>query len=396
MMETAQKVDQTILSAVTRLQNGEKPIILVDNTSDNIMAELQAEQLENGEATGRPLDIKDPDALWSFNKLVTKEVTHQETNEETGEVTTYTTRELIHNENEEIIAEVEHIKNLIRNLPDMAGSPLDAVQKGIRDAGFTIDEITGRKLKFDYEEGKVVKRKVGDKGDHDGLTTETYKHSLLIALVQQGTALKTLKSLKIEGGRALIELESPSSIVDLMQAYGRVNRMGQLTTPEVEFIMATQYQCTWHRLGKHTCRAFRRTLQLTTKESNASFEDTLDLFNSVGDEVVVRYFKEHPEFLEILGFTEATFQNQEDAGAEGYDADSENDRSARTLLLRLGCLPPEIQEQVLAEIKNFFAARIEELNAENKNPLTPKVFNGRVITEAKEIFEGFEGPRGRR
>ena len=109
MMETAQKVDETIKSAVERLNNGEKPIILVDNTSDNIMAELQAEQIANGENNGRPLDIKDI-MLYEFNKLITKKVTHQETNEETGEVTTYVTRELIHGENEEIIAEIEHIK----------------------------------------------------------------------------------------------------------------------------------------------------------------------------------------------------------------------------------------------------------------------------------------------
>ena len=223
-------------SAVERLNNGEKPIILVDNTSDNIMAELQAEQIANGENNGRPLDIKDI-MLYEFNKLITKKVTHQETNEETGEVTTYVTRELIHGENEEIIAEIEHIKNPNRELPDMAGSPLDAVQKGIRDAGFTIDEITGRKLKFDYEEGEVVKRKPADKGNQYNRFNNGDLQALIINRSgATGYSAQDAEKFKNRGRRALIELESPNSIVDLMQAYGRVNRMGQLTTPEVEFI----------------------------------------------------------------------------------------------------------------------------------------------------------------
>ena len=200
----------------------------------------------------------------------------------------------------------------------MAGSPLDAVQKGIRDAGFTIDEITGRKLKFDYEEGEVVKRKPADKGNQYNRFNNGDLQALIINRSgATGYSAQDAEKFKNRGRRALIELESPNSIVDLMQAYGRVNRMGQLTTPEVEFIetgnpvsmyIAAIREAHLSRLSANTS---------ADRKSNASFEGTLDLFNSVGDEVVNRYFKEHPEFLEILGFTEATFQNQEDEGAEG-------------------------------------------------------------------------------
>jgi hypothetical protein len=130
----------------------------------------------------------------------------------------------------------------------------------------------------------------------------------------------------------------------------------------------------------------------SSKEHPAAFENIADIMNPVGDKVIMSYAEDHPDILKRLAMDLNEMQKMEEANANNQgdaarDADSkDNDYMAHRFLARLIMLPPALQVRVLDDIRNLYAATIQELTDKGENPLETRLVKGTVTVREASVY----------
>ena len=89
-----------------------------------------------------------------------------------------------------------------------------------------------------------------------------------------------------------------------------------------------------------------------------------------------------------MGFTDESRNGDiEEDLDNAYDTTKDNKRTGRSLFLRLACLDPDMQEKVIDDLTKLYCQRIEELDAEGTNPLTPKIFKVELLQLRKSCLK---------
>lgn len=358
--------------AVDALKNGEKPVILVENTIQAILDECAA---GDGNA---------PDFRAVVHRIL-NQMTSARTVEEDGHVEGTDVVDVAGEAGQD--GAVAKIRRLIEDLPILPASPIDYVRSGIEAAGFTSGEITGRTMEI--RNGKVVPRSNRDRAK----TKNQFNSGELDALIfnvsgSTGVDMHAGRRFKDKRRRVLIELQGPSHILRQIQSYFRVCRRDQETSPRIE--MLSSGLPAESRLGAMRNHKLRRlSANVSSNRDNAFLTRNIpDLINSVGDMVITRYAEMRPDLIERLHLNDrATDENEEaNAGASDQPA-SVTEHSANRFLSRLMLLPAAAQEKVLSELTSEYEAQIEELEARGLNPLRPREMDGIVHIRENRVFE---------
>lgn len=393
----ALRVDIVVEDALDLLQKNEKPVILVENTMQQLLEELAA--TENGD---EPVAV---DFRALFRRTLRMMVTTSW--RENGKIH----RRDISESDPNLGAKVARIQAMIDELPDIPVNVIDEVKRRIQEAGYTIDEITGRTL--EVRDGRIMRRPPTNptmvKNDfNDGVLDAV----LINTAGATGIDLHASSTFPDQRRRNLLELQPPQDIVRKMQARGRINRYDQVVDPKVRaYVSGLPIEM---RLNAMENARLRRLSANTTSNRDAAqlTRDVPDLINPVGDVVCARYAEARPDLMRRLGFKvgdielavkeNATTDRQNEEGlAEGVKTGvksrraldevfkvSDTKRTANEILSRLIMLPVDLQTRVCNELTAEFHAAIEEMEARGETPLRVHEISGIVHERDMSVFDG--------
>jgi hypothetical protein len=362
--------------AVTALQNGEKPIVLVENTIQGILKDAE---IDGGDAP----DFKD------VMRRILAQLTKMSFTNDDGDTNRVDAAE----GNENMQVTLLRINQMIDQLPDLPASAIDVVKSKIRDAGYSCGEITGRVL--EVIDGKVVSRK----DRNITKTKNAFNAGEIDALIinsagSTGIDLHASRRFKDQRRRVMIELQGPAYVLKQIQAYGRVSRYDEVVPSRVE-VLSTGLPVEV-RLSAMRNQKLRRLSANVTSNRDSIFltKNIPDLINSVGDQVVSKYAEMRPDLVKKLCLSYAEDDGTVKVPGKSDEVQSEssqdNDRSANEFMARLALLPTDYQEKVLSELTAEYELHIAELEARGENPLRPKELEGMVHIRDARLFEGNE------
>ena len=399
LFNAALLVPFVVEQAVQDLKDGMKPAFLLENTVGDLLKDAQSK--DGTPPTFRDVLKRSLDQLIAGNDMDI---------EDALKLITPATRE-----------RYDFILTLISDFPPIEASVIDSLKHGIRQAGYTIGEITGRSLHVD-EDGKVAARGNRDKtvvknafnaGEFDAL--------VMNATGSTGMDLHSGQRFKDRRRRVLYEVQAPKNVLKQIQAYGRYSRRGQESAPKIVFPSSgLPFESRLAAMRNQKLRRLSANIQ-SNRNSTYLMGNIPDLLNSVGDAVVTKYAEMRPDLLRRLGLQEryetrhklsdvieqdnysrgepdvqpekatevAVIDDaRRERAARDVEQDEDQSRSANEFLSRLSLLPCREQERILSELTAEYEMNIAELDSLGVNPLRPREFDGVVHARVSKLFEG--------
>ena len=206
-------------------------------------------------------------------------------------------------------------------------SPIDLIRKRIAEAGFTVEEVTGRNriVEFDKREesGLVKNRNIPNATD----VFANFNNNVIDCLIinQAGStgssahAIKTNKVTKVtyEDGipvvptsledtdevkqRVMIILEAERDVNKEVQKRGRIFRTGMIFNPMYDYISsAIPAQRRFMMMLRKKLRSLDANTSSNQKQSSEIL-DVVDFLNEYGDEVVAKFLAKNPNINSMIG-----------------------------------------------------------------------------------------------
>jgi len=373
-------------------ENGQKPVITLANTMGSFIEQYaQENDLKPGDGIGLQFN----DLL--FNYL---DKTRRYTERPPYAPANQTIRHYI--SDEELgpvgLAEYNRIKKEIYalDLGDIPVSPVDYAMAKLKEAGMTVEEITGRNHRIEYLPDGTQRYRIRgakDKSIAAKLKTilnfNTDKTDALI-LNQSGSTGLSLHALpKWEGHdpapRRMIILQAEANIDTHMQMLGRVHRAGQIKAPSYIQLMGdipTEKRPAAVLSGKMASLNANTT---AAKDSDMSAKGVVDFINKYGNRVVANIMADFSELHQKLGSPLAT--------SDKTESGLEEDGAARKISGRIPLLPTVAeQEEIYDMIEAEYTSLIERLDASGQNDLEAKTYDlDAKVLQTATVFEGKAG-----
>lgn len=409
--------------AIDALQAGRKPVITVENTMETTLKELVEgvqvdEELEEGAAdtsAADPLagveDGKDGDeasqkggrakvADIALGKRVSfKDILGAYIDAMFGAWEyTYTaegkikTKKRVELGTPELKAVAQEIRKQIEDMAEIPLSPIDLVRQRIKEAGFTVDEISGRQYTLvEGSDGYHVVTRMSKRNKQvlkDGFNSAEIDALILSKSGSTGISLHASRTFIDQSQRVLVELQPAADIAQRLQFWGRVNRKGQVCSPIVQ--MLSSGLPAENRLIAMQNNKLRRMSANTngSSDNSAINEDAPDIINKIGNEVCLRWMENNAKLASIIGF-----EIPEDSDS----AHLANTKFVDMLTSRMMMFPVAKQEAIYKDIVSEFKAVMEHHEMEGRNPLKAaefdlkaKVAEERVIQVATGVASAFD------
>ncbi|MGP1384031.1 MAG: strawberry notch C-terminal domain-containing protein [Thainema sp.] len=299
----SRKAGQMADEAIASLERGEKPILTVSNTMGSFIEHYAN---ENDIAPGDAFDA-------TFGDIMRRYLERSRDVLEKDYDGTQTRRRLSDEElGPAAVQQYEEAKALIANTDlDFPVSPIDTIKQRIEQAGYRFGEITGRKVRLDYDSegnatyGRRSSRETSKAGKvratdrfNDGKTDVM----LLNRSGATGISLHASKKFADQRRRHMIVGQAERNVNDFMQTLGRAHRTGQVVPPRISLLMGDTPD------EKRPAALLERKMSSlnanTTADKNAGFDTSQipDFFNQYGDAVVEQVLSEYPEINEKLDY----------------------------------------------------------------------------------------------
>ncbi|CAG9169977.1 strawberry notch C-terminal domain-containing protein [Cupriavidus pinatubonensis] len=379
------KTDLAAEQAIQALEEGKKPVIVLENTMESLLNDVA---LRN-----RP-DILDPDAIAdgagiaaalqgevslgggiSFRDVLHRmlqRLTYYCETSRYGEVTKVPVT------SKEAMDTIAMIAGLIDDFPDLPVSPLDDIRQRIADAGFVCDELSGRKTQIVVRDGDMVATPVMERPKAQivkDFVTGNSDALLLTRAGSTGISLHAGEKFPDQRQRVMIELQSAADVNVRVQFFGRVNRKGQTSSPEIE-TLSSGLIGEARPIAMQNAKLRKLSANTTANQDNAALDRSVpDFINAIGDEVAYRYLEGNPAIARRLDID----MDNDDEREESYFI---NKLTSRLIMLRVS-----EQEQIYAALTNEYLRVIKELDAKGTNPLKSREMDVKARELAHEVFE---------
>jgi hypothetical protein len=189
-------------------------------------------------------------------------------------------------------------------------SPIDVIVQKIEEAGYTVAEVTGRKLKLRLNlksgMGEIDTRKKINTND---AFREFNNNDVDVLLINQsgstGASAHAIVTDKVSEKevrqRVMIVLQPELDINTEVQKRGRINRTGQILKPIYDYVnSAIPAEQRLMMMLQKKLKSLDANTSSNQKQSN-SILDVPDFLNKYGDKVVIEYLEENPEVNDLLG-----------------------------------------------------------------------------------------------
>lgn len=380
------KTDLAAERAVQALEEGKKPVIVLENTMESLLADIVMQN--------RP-DILDPDALedaaglaaalqgesiidgnLTFRDVLTRMLDRLTYFNETGR---YGDSRRVPVQSEGALNTMKLVRELIEKFPDLPVSPLDEIRRRVAEAGFVCDELSGRKLEIRERGDKLVATPMQERPKPQivkDFVTGKSDALLLTRAGSTGISLHAGEKFPDQRQRVMIELQSAADVNVRVQFFGRVNRKGQTSSPEIE-TLSSGLIGEARPIAMQNAKLRKLSANTTANQDNAALDRTVpDFINKIGDEVAMRYLEANPAIARRLDI----YLTEEDTERE--ESYFINKLTSRLVMLRVA-----EQEQIYEALTNEYLRVIKELDAKGANPLKSREMDVKAREIKSEVFE---------
>ena len=384
------KAEKVADYAIESLKNGEKPVIAVNNTMGTMIKEYPM---------GVEMDM--PDLNSTLMKGLDGILRYTEKNEMGDQVnSTLRVEEL----GEEAVARYNEIKQKIASVSSgLSISPIDVIKHRLEEAGYKVGELTGRDTEMVYNEnGKVVQKSRTDK-NKNALADRFNNGDLDVLIINRsaaaGISLHASSKFKDQRQRTMIFAQMQGNINDEVQIRGRIDRTGQVRRGKyVYLVSAIPAEQRLMMMFKNKLKSLDAN---TTSSQKSKFNevDVQDFTNKYGDEIVLQYMAQHPEYYnklaDPLGWGFMEYARDGLSISELRSGMKPNITSpAYEVMKRLTLLPVKEQEVVLKDISDSYSQKIKQLNDMGMNDLEMTDMPLEAKTLKREVWKEGSDPNG--
>lgn len=302
--------------AIYRMKQGKKPIIALASTLESVLDYA----LEESE--GSKIDV---DFSVILKRRLAKAIEYTTLDEkEISEKHILEIDELNGSGQLKYEQILESIENLVTGITI---SPIDLIKKIIAEAGFTVEEVTGRTRIVDFdkhEESGIVKNRIIPNATD---VFSNYNNNIIDCLIinQAGStgssahAIKTNKVTNVdyENGipvvptslenrdyvqqRCMINIEAELDVNKEVQKRGRTFRTGQIFNPQYDYLIsAIPSEKRLMMMLRKKLRSLDANTSSNQKQSTEIL-DVVDFLNQYGDEVVAKFLSVNPDINSMIG-----------------------------------------------------------------------------------------------
>lgn len=384
------KAEKVADYAIESLKNGEKPVIAVNNTMGTMIKEYPM---------GVEMDM--PDLNSTLMKGLEGILRYTEKNDMGDQVNSVLRVEEL---GEEAVARYNEIKQKIASVSSgLSISPIDVIKHRLEEAGYKVGELTGRDTEMVYNEnGKVVQKSRTDK-NKNALADRFNNGDLDVLIINRsaaaGISLHASSKFKDQRQRTMIFAQMQGNINDEVQIRGRIDRTGQVRRGKyVYLVSAIPAEQRLMMMFKNKLKSLDAN---TTSSQKSKFNevDVQDFTNKYGDEIVLQYMAQHPEYYNKLadplgwGFMEYARDGLSISELKS-DMKPNITSPAYEVMKRLTLLPVKEQEIVLKDISESYIQKIKQLNDMGMNDLEMTDMPLEAKTLKREVWKKGSDPNG--
>jgi hypothetical protein len=370
--------------AIKRLKEGKKPIIAFASTMGSFLEGLaKPDDIINGD-----FSIVLEKGLDSVLRYTEKDIDGQ------GKGKTFNIAEL---SEEAQLAYHDIIRRIEKASTGITISPLDLIIQKIKEAGYSVGEVTGRKLCVQYNSTKaknttalVMSRKKENTAD---LFRQFNDNEIDCLLINQsgstGASAHAIVTDKVPADqvkqRVMVILQPELNINTEIQKRGRINRTGQILKPIYDYIIsAIPAQKRFMMMLKKKLKSLDANTTSNQKSSKSQLESD-DFLNKYGDKVVRQYMLENPELNKAL---------DNPLKFEGKDSDeTPTEGDASKVSGRVAVLSVKEQEKFYNEIIERYNDYIEYLKQADEYDLEVEILDLKAETLDKNVVIAGKGGR---
>ncbi|MFV7771984.1 strawberry notch C-terminal domain-containing protein [Shewanella marisflavi] len=369
--------------AIEALKKNQKPFIGFEFTGSSflsLMYDRQTQLIKEGKATDYRFE----------GKLQFKHLLHQVLDRilhisQSGKIAKLPYSSLISGQSLQAFEQsLAALRESIDNFPDFHYMPLDHLRHRLNEANFSVAELSGRTIRIDKvgpNEYEMVKIAPNDK---NGVISAFNSGELDVVLggksACDGLSAHADVTFKDQRQRVLIELEVQRNVSDRVQLLGRVDRRGQVCSPElISLSCALPLQERFNAMSN--AALMKMSANVTSNRDSSMYLKTVNLLNEEGDYICHKYLEANPQLIHQLAM------KMEDVYVENITKSSINSLS-RKLTGRLSMLSFEDQNKVYDDLAREYLARINDLNNRGLNPFKPKHLDLKAIEVSRAIYKG--------
>jgi predicted RNA methylase len=276
-------------------------------------------------------------------------------------------------------------------------SPIDVIIKKIQDAGYSVAEVTGRKMEVQMNlktgKGLVLSRKRINTNDAFRQFNNNEVDVLMInqsgATGASAHAIPTAKVPKDQvRQRVMIVLQAELDINTEVQKRGRINRTGQILKPIYDYVISAIPA--EKRLMMMLQKKLKSLDANTTSNQKQSTKilDVPDFLNKYGDKIVRDYLMENKEVNELLDDPLYLEDSKADSGSQ--DAAVLED-AAHKVSGRVAVLSTKMQQDFYNEIAERYGDYVEYLRQIGEYDLEVEAMNLEAETISSKIIKMGKG-----
>ena len=370
--------------AIQRLKDGKKPIIAFASTMGSFLEEM-----------GKPDDIINGDFSTVLEKGLDAVLRYTEKDiDGESEGKQFNIAEL---SEEAQLKYYDILRRIEQASTGITISPIDLITQKIKAAGYSVGEVTGRKLCVQYQNlekknttALVMSRKKENTAD---LFRRFNDNEIDCLLINQsgstGASAHAIVTDKVPADevkqRVMVILQPELNINTEIQKRGRINRTGQIMKPIYDYIIsAIPAQKRFMMMLKRKLKSLDANTTSNQKSSKSQLEAD-DFLNKYGDKVVRQYMLENPELNKAL---------DNPLKFEGKDTDetpSEGDASKVTG--RVAVLPVKDQEKFYAEVIERYNDYVKYLKQADEYDLEVEVLDLKAESLQQNVVISGKGGR---
>lgn len=284
------------------------------------------------------------------------------------------------------------------DLAQMPLSPIDHMRERLEAEGIRVGEITGRSVmvETDGTRMRVVDRPEGTRAKKK--TRDRFNAGELDCLIfnsagATGISLHASQKFRDQNPRHMIVAQTPPNINDTMQAFGRINRLGQVERPwytmvhtvmPPELRLATILERKMASLNANTSGS---------RKSAVSQRDIPDMMNKIGDKANLGWLFDNEDFAVATVGSQHYFDWL--VGRPYYGSDGKlhprqpAEDGYRIWTGKLMLAPVAEQRRYYEEMEDLFNRRLAILDEQGENPFVAKNYDLQAeVIDRKTLIEG--------
>lgn len=388
------KVDKVADLTIKSLEEGRKPVIVLEQTFEALLKDALEEELSMKDIdpeSGETIENTD----FSIDGRVINEITLRDMMYKVAKKLEYIyVRDDYGNghyehvtasaeSSEQLEAIEETIKSIHRNidmLPDIPVTPIDSIRQKIEAAGFSCGEISGRSFETNPVPGQPGKIAVKVRPDQRLQTIQEFNNGKIDAVIltragSTGLSLHSSEKFADRRQREMIELQIANNVAERVQFFGRVNRKGQVNAPRITSV-ATPLPSEIRVLAMQNAKLRRLSANTQSNRNNqAEIREVPDILNQIGNQICRRYLEDNPDVAALL-----------DIDPDEVDTSADEAHFANKLTGRIALLPVAKQKAAYAEISRVYEETLKELEAKGVNPFKTSVYDWKAEILDQKVF----------